>query len=109
MLLDVVEVTATLLCAGQFSGGPLHGDLVIARINMYERGAGLHRLVVVDRHGENRTAHPRGDLDHVRLGLGIVGRLLTAGQPQPDADADQENGKNGNDDTQAGYQREPPR
>ena len=51
-------------------------DLVIARIDLDQHGAGLDLLVVDDRDAQHRAAHARRHRRHVRIDLRIVGRLL---------------------------------
>jgi len=116
LLVALVAVTATLLCrfggrfgVGELRGGLLHGDLEVTWVDLDECGAGLDLLVVFDRHTLHRAADARGDLHHVRLDLRIVGRLLAAGQPQPDTDADEQHRKYGNRKTEPGHWRGPPR
>jgi hypothetical protein len=103
---------------GQLGARLLEGHLVVARIDLDEHVAGVDLLVVGDRHPKDGAADTRGNLRHVRIHLGIVGRLAPRGDPVPDRDA--EHGENdeagGNPNARllceryvVGHQRVPPR
>ncbi len=130
MLLDpVVEVIGTPLCAatrdglgvGELGARPIDGDLVVARIQLDEDRAGLDRLVVDDRHAEDRSADARRHRRHVGVHLRIVGGFLARGEPEPADDGDDRHGDRDGRDAEAallnegdgvglsGHQREPPR
>ena len=96
LLVAVVDVIGTLLCAaiaarfgiGQLGPRLVHGDLIVARIELHEHGAGFDQLVVRDRHLQHRAADARRHRRHVRIHLRIVGRLAALRQPPPGAGAD---------------------
>ena len=66
------------LGVGQLGARAIERDLVVARIDLHEHGARLHRLVVGDRHAQHRAADARGHRRHVRVHLRVVGRLAAA-------------------------------
>ena len=52
--------------------------LRVRRIELHERRARVHEVVVVGEDGHHRAAHLRRDLDHVALHVGVVGAFLVA-------------------------------
>jgi hypothetical protein len=75
------------LRVGELRARLVDRHLVVARIELDQRRAGLDDLIVVDRDARHRAADARRDLRDERIHLRIVGRLAARGEPQPDADA----------------------
>ena len=58
---------------GQFRPRLVDRDLIIARVDLDEHGAGFDDLIVLDRHFHHRAADARRHRNHVRIHLRIVG------------------------------------
>ena len=74
--------------AGQRGLGVLHRDLVVAGVEVGDRVARLHHLVLFDVDLRNLAADARAHLDQVTVDLRVVGILAVGGAP-PDAEGDE--------------------
>ena len=72
------------LRAGQRGLSILYRNLVVARVELGDRIARLHELVLVHVHFEHLTADARAHLDQVAVHLRVVGVLAVGGAPPDD-------------------------
>ena len=89
------------LGARQSRLGVLHSDLIISRVQLGNRVAGLHHLIFIHVNLGHLACNARADLDQVAVHLRVVG-AFAIGRAPPQADGNQRQYHNhGNDDASA--------
>ncbi len=70
-------------CVASLLRAEIHGDLVVAVVDLHERGARAHAVVIRDGNGHDDAGDPRRDDRHIGPHIGVVGGDEIAAFRQP--------------------------